>query len=131
MPGRNRHLIPFRSPAVLILWADSLFEAVLAAACFALGSQLATWFDLARELFWLLGGVFAAASVGLAWLARERAIGWLPRAALANVATGVALWVVALLAWGGFHPEGRWLISAVANACLLLGFAQRLAWRRP
>lgn len=131
MPGRNRHLIPFRSPAVLILWADSLFEGVLAAACFALGSRLATWFDLARELFWLLGGLLAAAAVGLAWLARERAIGWLPRAALANVATGVALWVIALVAWGGFSPEARWLISAVANASLLLGIAQWLAWRRP
>jgi hypothetical protein len=131
MPGRNRHLIPFRSPAVLILWADSLFEALLAAACFALGSRLAGWFDLPRELFWLLGGVFAAASVVLGWLARERAIGWLPTAAVANVATGAALWVVAPFAWGSFSPEGRWLVSAVANACLLIGITQWLAWRRP
>jgi hypothetical protein len=131
MPGRNRHLIPFRSPAVLILWADSLFEALLAAACFALGSRLAAWFDLPRELFWLLGGVFAAASVVLGWLARERAIGWLPTAAVANVATGAALWVVAPFAWGSFSPEGRWLVSAVANACLLIGITQWLAWRRP
>ncbi|MEJ5222611.1 MAG: hypothetical protein WHT63_11475 [Tepidiforma sp.] len=42
-----------------------------------------------------------------------------------------ALWALAPFAWGGFSPEGRWLASAVANACLLIGLTQWLAWRRP
>ncbi len=131
MPGTNRHLLPFRSPAVLILWANSVFAAVLAAACFALGSNLAGWFGLQREVFWVVGGALALASIGLGLLARERAIGWLPRVSAGNLATGAVLWGVAPFAWGGFSAEGRWLASAVANACLLIGLAQWLAWRRP
>lgn len=131
MSSKNRHLLPFRSPAVLILWADALFEAVLAAACFALASNLAGWFGLPRETFWVLGGAFALASAGLGWMAWQRAIGWLPGVATANAATGAALWGLAPFAWGGFSAEGRWLASAVANACLLIGVTQWLAWRRP
>jgi hypothetical protein len=121
---------PARSPAVLILWGNSLFWAVLAAACFALGSILADWFDLPRAVVWVLGGVLAVASVGISFLAARRATGSLPWLAIANVGTGALLWAVAPWMWGEFSTEGRWVVSAVANASLLIGLTQWLAWRR-
>jgi energy-converting hydrogenase Eha subunit A len=129
---RNRkQLLPFRSPAVLVLWANAIFAAVLAAACLGLGGNLSGWFEAPRWAAWAAGGVFATAAVGLTVLAWQRRIGWLPWFAAVNAALGGLLWAMAPLAWGGFSPEGRWLASAAANACLLLAAAQWLAWRRP
>jgi len=129
--SHRRHLLPLRSPAVLVLWANAVLAGAAAAAWLLLGDEFSGWFDLPRWAAWAAGGVLAAGAVALGVLAWERRIGWLPWLAAGHAVLGAALWAAALLAWGGFTAEGRWLAPAAANACLLLAAAQWLAWRRP
>lgn len=120
----------WRSPAVLLLWADGTFAAVLAAACFALGTELAGWFDVPRAAAWIAGGVLAAASVTLGACAARRALGVLPLLGVVHAVAGGLLWTAAPIAWSGFTAEGRWIASALANANLLIALTAWLAWRR-
>ncbi len=129
--SHRRHLLPLRSPAVLVLWANAVLAGAAGAAWLLLGGEFSGWFDLPRWAAWAAGGGLAAAAAALAVLAWQRRIGWLPRIAAMNAALGGLLWAVAPFAWDGFSAEGRWLAPAAANACLLLAAAQWLAWRRP
>ncbi len=120
----------WRSPAVLLLWADGTFAALLAAACLALGTELADWFDVPRAAAWTVGAVLAGASLVLGTVAARRAVSVLPALAAVHAALGALLWGAAPATWDRFTAEGRWIASALANANLLIALTAWLAWRR-
>ncbi len=132
--GMNAVARPFppRLPSLrTLLVTDALFELVVGAALLAPGSPAGRWIG-SPGLAAVLGAIFLAAAAGIALLARRP----LPNPAavralaVANVAGGVVLWALLVVAWASLPPVARAASGAVADGCLLLGVLELLSLRR-
>ena len=117
-----------------VVWADAALELVIAVVLTGVAWRVHAWLDVGRPVALIAAVVFAIAAVAVAWLA------WSPKTkpelvrypAFGNIAGGAAVWAVALSHWDSFQPEGRWLVSAAADAFILIGVLELLAlWRQP
>lgn len=119
-----------RSPLSSVLWADVVLELVVAALCFGLASTAARWFGLETGTLYVAGVVFLVAGVALIPLARKPAASTVTPLAWANIIGGGAAWLVLVIAWSSFEPEGRWVLAAIADSFIAIGALELLALRR-
>ncbi len=115
-----------------ILAADALVEFLVALGLCGLAGRSHEWFGVDRAVTLVASGVFLVAgfAIGfLAWFSRTRPA-MVRQLAVANIAGGVVGWAALVLMWGRFEPEGRWLLSAGADAFILLGVLELFALRR-
>jgi hypothetical protein len=116
----------------LVLAADVLFEVAVGATLLLLREDAAAWFGIPEGVVVAIGVVFLATAVPIGLLALQptpdrglvAGLGW------ANVAGGVAGWLVFALAFGHFEPAGRWLLAAASDTAILIGAAELFALRR-
>ncbi len=115
-----------------VLWVDVAIEALIGLALLATATFAGRWFDVGAGVLYLLAAIFLLAAVAIVPLARAEspsrpnvtALAW------ANIAGGVAGWLVLLIRWDYFEPEGRWLLMFAADAFLALGAAELIALRQ-
>lgn len=119
-----------RSPLSTVVWADVTLELVVAALCFALARPAAGWFGLERGTLYVVGVVFLVAGIALIPLARKPTPGTVVPLAWTNIIGGAAAWLVLVLAWSSFEPEGRWVLAAIADSFIAIGALEHLALRR-
>lgn len=119
-----------RSPLSTVLWADVGLELLVAALCFALAGPASRWFDLEQGTLYVAGAVFLVAGIALIPLARKPAPSTVTPLAWANIIGGAAAWLVLVIAWSSFEPEGRWVLAAIADSFIAIGALELLALRR-
>lgn len=119
-----------RSPLSMVLWADVSLELVVAGLCFALAGAASHWFDLEQGTLYVAGAVFLVAGVALIPLARKPAASTVTPLAWANIIGGGAAWLVLVIAWSSFEPEGRWVLAAIADSFIAIGALELVALRR-
>lgn len=119
-----------QTPLALILWVDVALELVIAALCFLLASQAAGWFGIETGSLYVVGVVFLVAAIAIVPLARNPQPGGVTPLAWANVIGGSAAWLVLVIAWGRFEPEGRWVLAAIADGFIAIGVAELFALRK-
>jgi len=119
-----------RSPLSTVLWVDVTLELVVAALCFALAPTAADWFGLETGTLYVAGVVFLVAGIALIPLARKPAPSTVAPLAWANIIGGAVAWLVLMLAWSSFEPEGRWVLAAIADSFIAIGALEHFALRR-
>lgn len=115
-----------------VLWADVAVEAFIGLVLLATATLADRWFYVSTWVLYLLAAIFFIAAVAIVPLARAESpsrpgvvgLAW------ANIAGGVLGWLVLLVRWDYFEPEGRWLLMFAADAFLALGAAELIAVRR-
>ncbi|GMV84550.1 MAG: hypothetical protein AMXMBFR80_04080 [Dehalococcoidia bacterium] len=115
-----------------VLRADVAVEALIGLALLGTATLADRWFDVSTGVLYLLAAIFLIAAVAIVPLARAEAPSRLQVTGLAwaNIAGGVVGWLVLLVRWDYFEPEGRWLLLFAADAFLALGAAELIALRR-
>lgn len=115
-----------------VLWADAGFEALAGAVLLATATFADRWFDLSSTVIYIVAAAFFVAAVAIVPLARaaESSRPAVQGLAWANAAGGVVGWLMLLIRWDYFEPEGRWLLMFAADAFLALGAAELIALRR-
>lgn len=115
-----------------VLRADVAVEALIGLALLGSATLADRWFDVSTGVLYLLAAIFLIAAVAIVPLARAEAPSRLQVTGLAwaNIAGGVVGWLVLLVRWDYFEPEGRWLLLFAADAFLALGAAELIALRR-
>ena len=115
-----------------VLRADVAVEALIGLALLGSATLADRWFDVSTGVLYLLAAIFLIAAVAIVPLARAEAPSRLQVTGLAwaNIAVGVVGWLVLLVRWDYFEPEGRWLLLFAADAFLALGAAELIALRR-
>ena len=116
-----------------ILLVDAAFETVVAVLLSGLVGRAHWWLNVERPVTLIGAGVFAVAAVVLAVAAFHPATNerFVRAIAFANLTSGLAIWIAAILKWSQFEDGGHWLVSFVADGCLVLAALQFLAIRRP
>lgn len=121
-----------RSAVHSALWVDAAFELVAGAAMLTLSRQVAGWLNVDRTLAVVAGLAFLAAAVAISVMALRQSPGRAVVSGLAalNLIGGVAVWSVVAFKWSQLSPEGRWLVSAVADSLVAVALLEFLAlWR--
>ena len=115
-----------------VLWADVAIEALIGLVLLATATVADRWFDVGTGVLYLLAAVFLIAAVAIVPLARAGSPSrpQVTGLAWANIVGGLAGWLVLLVRWDYFEPEGRWLLMFAADAFLALGVAELIALRR-
>ncbi len=115
-----------------VLWADVVIEALIGLVLLATATLAGRWFDVNAGVLFLLAAIFFLAAVAIVPLARTGSPSrfHVTGLAWANIAGGAAGWLVLLIRWDYFEPEGRWLLMFAADAFLALGAAELIALRQ-
>jgi hypothetical protein len=124
--------IPAHGPVRLVLAADVLFELAVGATLLLLRDDAARWFGIPQAAVVAIGAIFLVTAVPIAALALQRTPdrNLVRGLASANVAGGIAGWIVFALAFGHLEPAGRWLLAAASDTAILIGAGELLALRR-
>jgi len=131
METTNRGNAPLSLRTTLLI--DAAFEFVGGFVLVFAAGSMGDWLGFGSTASVAAGIVFIAAGIAILQLARQphpdRAL--VQPLAVANVAGGIAGWVLLIVGWSWFQPEGRWALGMASDAVIIIGLLQLRALKRP
>ena len=123
---------PFFSVRTTLL-VDAAFEFVVGFALVFAARSVGDWLGFGATASIAAGIVFITAGIAILQMARQPRPGseLVRPLAIANIAGGIAGWVLLIVGWSWFQPEGRWALGMASDAVIVIGLLQLHALNRP
>jgi hypothetical protein len=113
-----------------LLQADGIYELILGAGLLIDSASIARWFGISAAELPLVGVAVLAYGAWMLYMSQRNFSRQIFQGiAVLNVAFSILGIVVLALDWNTFANEGRWLITLVADAGLILGLLELYAQR--